>query len=118
MGGSRVGGIKVASRVHHWRNWGLAALVVCTVLVSALAWRAQRSSLDTSHALAIHDLSRLPEDSRVEISGVVTYVDLARRVAYLQDNTGALSLALPAALDAPAAGDRLKVQGRLAFEDG
>jgi signal transduction histidine kinase/CheY-like chemotaxis protein len=118
LAGSRVGEIKVASRVHHWRNWGLAALMVCTVLVSALAWRAQKSSVGTGHVLAIHDLSRVPEDSQVEILGVVTYVDLARRLAYLQDNTGALSLALPTGRDAPAVGDRLKIKARLAFEDG
>ena len=106
------------ARLHDWRNglW-LALLVAATALGLVFAWhvllRADSGQVETP-SIAISDLSRVPPESLVEVSGIVTFVDAATRSCYVQDSTGALALIVPAGAALPLAGDRVRVRAQLA----
>jgi signal transduction histidine kinase/DNA-binding response OmpR family regulator len=107
------------AQLYNWRSglW-LTVLVACTLLACVFAWRVlvQTSAAEAeSHSVAIASLTRLPQDSVVELSGIVTFVDAQARVCYLQDSTGALTLTAPADADLPAVGDRVRVRARVSM---
>jgi signal transduction histidine kinase/CheY-like chemotaxis protein len=106
----------------HWRNklW-LALLVAATSLAFALGWHVLArpdASVAEAHVVSIANLPRLRVDRRVELSGVVTFVDERARLCYVQDSTGALALTIPAAAALPAVGDAIRVRARLARTAG
>jgi len=94
----------------------IALLAASTLLLILLSWRV----LDRGHlvgkdadAVAITDITGLHLQGLVELSGVVTFVDARARLIYVQDNSGALAIPVPAAALLPAAGDKVHVRARL-----
>jgi signal transduction histidine kinase/CheY-like chemotaxis protein len=102
----------------NWRAalW-ISALSASTFLGLILAWhvlkRADATEATTAN-VAISNLGRLRAGSRVELAGVVTFVDNQSRVVSFQDSTGALALTAAATDALPATGDAIRVQARLA----
>ena len=96
-----------------------AVLVVLTSIACGAAWfvffRTHSPGLET-RAISISDLTQLPKDSTVDLSGVVTFVNLRAREFFLQDGTGALVLAIPPGRTPPTVADRVTVHARLANE--
>jgi signal transduction histidine kinase/CheY-like chemotaxis protein len=105
-----------------WRNaLRLAPLVVATSVAVVYAWHviAGNSSPPSAHeAVTISTLPRLHAGSRVEVTGIVTFVDVPNRSCHVQDSTGAFALTVPAAEVLPVAGDAIRVRGRLAMPVG
>jgi signal transduction histidine kinase/CheY-like chemotaxis protein len=101
-----------------WRTWGMVAILVgCASVSCVAAWhvlfRSDASELD-AQTTSIGDLTRLPKDTAVEVSGVVTFVNYGDHKFYLQDSTGALALAIPAGAVPPVVADRVAIHARLA----
>ncbi len=108
----------VFARLSPWRNklW-LALLVASTSLALFLVWHlltADDSGKAATHTAALGNLGRLPSDSVVDLSGSVTFVDEHNRLCYLQDDTGALAVSVPATVVLPVAGDEVRIRARLA----
>jgi len=105
------------ARTANWRNWlWISALLVLTFLGLMLAWnvltRANPTDAGTT-SVAINNLARLRAGSRVDLAGIVTFVDAKSRLVYLQDSTGALALKGSASDHLPAAGDAIRVRARV-----
>ena len=102
-----------------WRKRLVAAALVALALLACLtAWHLffkSGSGEAASRATSIDHLAGLPQDSVVELSGIVTFVDERTRRCHLQDSSGALALTLPAGAVLPIAGDRVQVTARLAL---
>jgi hypothetical protein len=106
-----------SARLNYWRNglW-LVLLIGLTSLAAVVAWRvlvrADSGKVETQ-TIAIGGLARLPEDSIVELSGIVTFVDDRTRLCYVQDSTGALALTVPSGAVPPLVADRVRIRARL-----
>jgi hypothetical protein len=102
-----------------WRNRLLAAALVALTLLACLAawhWVFKSGSGEAeSRATSIDNLASLPQDSIVELSGIVTFVDERTRLCHLQDSSGALALTLPSGAVLPIPGDRVRVRARLSL---
>ncbi len=109
----------VAVVPHRWRNWVVAATLVALTLPACLAawqWFFKSGAGDAeSRPTSIDNLAGLPQDSTVELSGIVTFVDARTRLCHLQDTSGALALTLPTGAALPIAGDRVRVRARLSL---
>jgi signal transduction histidine kinase/DNA-binding response OmpR family regulator len=101
---------------HRWGSWAVVAiLIAATSLACVVAWSVffgADSAFDT-RSISISDLTSLPKDSAVEVSGTVTFVNTAAHRFYLQDGTGALALAIPPETVTPAVADRVTIHARL-----
>jgi signal transduction histidine kinase/CheY-like chemotaxis protein len=101
-------------QVSEWRNrLRLFALVALTCVALPLAWHGLARTgfyQPAPHSLPIGSPGRLSPDGPVELSGIVTFVDMRSRLGYLQDSTGTLTFKVPAATLLPAAGDAVRVQ--------
>ena len=105
---------------HRWRNLhvGVAFFALVSVACGA-AWsvffRLHSPELE-ARTTSIANLTQLPKDSTVDLSGVVTLVNQQTHEFFLQDGTGALLLAIPPGRTPPTVADRVTVHARLANE--
>jgi signal transduction histidine kinase/CheY-like chemotaxis protein len=107
----------VTAWLHHWRHWLLIAVMVAAASVACVfGWRALlKGSFFGSDtlAIAIKDLVRLPQDSAVEFSGVITFVDVSGSLCYVQDGTGAVALTIAPSARLPAVGEQVLIHAHL-----
>jgi signal transduction histidine kinase/DNA-binding response OmpR family regulator len=107
----------VTAWLHHWRRWLLIAVMVAATSVACVfGWQALLKGSffgSDTPAIAIKDLVRLPQDSAVKFSGVVTFVDVSGRLCYVQDGSGAVALTIAPSAHLPAAGEQVVIQAHL-----
>src|SRR3569833_872370 len=103
---------------HRWRNWLMGAVIVALTLVACgVVWslflKLHSPELDAGVS-SISDLTQVTKGSVVDLSGVVTLVVDQTQQFFIQDGTGAVSLAIPSKVTLPAVADRVTVRARLA----
>src|SRR3569833_1083079 len=103
---------------HRWRNWLMGAVIVALTLVACgVVWslflKLHSPELDAGVS-SISDLTQVTKGSVVDLSGVVTLVVDQTQQFFIQDGTGAVSIAIPSKVTLPAVADRVTVRARLA----